>query len=884
MLATSFLLNSLSENAMNGEYLLANPRTAGGAAGTAAFPVGGGVAPGFRGSYIDIYSGNITTVYSEVFWDLLPPVALPADFVAQFKGKTISITGYEYDSVRPAPGGGEISVPLYEQYNHHHNAYLHGESTEVVDVGPAGVEGAPSHGGMPMRYVPRPTSFNRRGGSVGSSRTHGFPAASSSSPPPPQIAEVAFIVDGNGGEYKKSRHGTAAPWGVLVHSPTTFTVQPMMINTRDPDSNVKYPFNTAGPTTNASLLPSTCAAPPNAHYSGLLECPCTDRKPKVITQHSTVEREQCADASGLAALTDAATCFTQVVNLGLLPITKNATVTTAAVPPGCSVRSTQAGYETTFNSDAKSTVPCGPANVTAPVRATGFAMIKGTGVSAALDLERHVNCSAPLPYTARDLSGAWVFPGSKQYPNSYRLTFTKDATKKDVYVVGAAGPHAPCAGNTCVGILEGATFAMTKGVTRNAIVNTTTWSSMTFSNTAMWTREEGQNCAGRATLTITGPAQHWFGLGLGATTMSPAGGGEGTYALIVDGGSGAVSERALGDHIAGQLLAPSWEVQSMTVNESEGTRTVVLTRALAGRSSQYFSFDEHAASVAIIGAVGDTPKIAYHKVRSGATLMLVEVGGPLCVCAGGISGSIAGIPFNNHCTETLLSQKNAVCDVRTYPGGLKCCAHKSILLDKSQTPPPAKDTYQMKFRIWYEEYTKDTPQYDHAFFMFRTCEEGSGEYDIPKCKKGTPVEECVYTTSATFKVRDSMHECKTLSDGWCAPNWNETNDVLLLRAGTHCHAPGCINETLVEVKTGKVICLNRPLYGKGIEPNFDELDYAAGIPPCIWGSSEEGVQLVAPPRFTLDTELQIIKHVNSTYGHYGVMAQWQMRGAWAAPL
>ena len=102
--------------------------------------------------------------------------------------------------------------------------------------------------------------------------------------------------------------------------------------------------------------------------------------------------------------------------------------------------------------------------------------------------------------------------------------------------------------------------------------------------------------------------------------MSPAGGGEGTYALIVDGGSGAVSERALGDHIAGQLLAPSWEVQSMTVNESEGTRTVVLTRALAGRSSQYFSFDEHAASVAIIGAVGDTPKIAYHKVRSGATL------------------------------------------------------------------------------------------------------------------------------------------------------------------------------------------------------------------------------------------------------------------------
>ena len=30
----------------------------------------------------------------------------------------------------------------------------------------------------------------------------------------------------------------------------------------------------------------------------------------------------------------------------------------------------------------------------------------------------------------------------------------------------------------------------------------------------------------------------------------------------------------------------------------------------------------------------------------------------------------------------------------------------------------------------------------------------------------------------------------------------------------------------------------------------------------------------------LNTRLRSVKHVNNTYYHYGVMAQWQMRGMW----
>jgi len=294
-----------------------------------------------------------------------------------------------------------------------------------------------------------------------------------------------------------------------------------------------------------------------------------------------------------------------------------------------------------------------------------------------------------------------------------------------------------------------------------------------------------------------------------------------------------------------------------------------------------------AQGIPIIAATGDTVALAYHKERAGASLSLVQVGSPMCVCQSGqASGSIDGVPFNNHCEpyprSTLLRDKNDICDITTYQGGLKCCAHKSILLDNNQTIPPAVDTYRMKFRVYYEEYTNQS----NAFFMFWTNEQGAGEYDVPQCASGTPAERCVHTTESYFTPRDSMRKCASLADVWCAPNWNEANDVLLLRAGTHCHAPACINETLYNAETGEVICFNRPQIGTGSFPHsgqtFNEQDYAVGIPPCFWGSPEEGLE--PPPRLKLDTRLHSVKHANNTYYHYGVMAQWQLRGAWAAPL
>lgn len=44
---------------------------------------------------------------------------------------------------------------------------------------------------------------------------------------------------------------------------------------------------------------------------------------------------------------------------------------------------------------------------------------------------------------------------------------------------------------------------------------------------------------------------------------------------------------------------------------------------------------------------------------------------------------------------------------------------------------------------------------------------------------------------------------------------------------------------------------------------------------CLFGYDEG---LLQPPTINLDTNLFSIKRNNNTWGHYGEMASWQMRG------
>ncbi len=46
----------------------------------------------------------------------------------------------------------------------------------------------------------------------------------------------------------------------------------------------------------------------------------------------------------------------------------------------------------------------------------------------------------------------------------------------------------------------------------------------------------------------------------------------------------------------------------------------------------------------------------------------------------------------------------------------------------------------------------------------------------------------------------------------------------------------------------------------------------------MWGSAAEGLR--PPPAIRLDSNLSCVKRSNNTYGHWGDMALWQMRGAY----
>lgn len=195
-----------------------------------------------------------------------------------------------------------------------------------------------------------------------------------------------------------------------------------------------------------------------------------------------------------------------------------------------------------------------------------------------------------------------------------------------------------------------------------------------------------------------------------------------------------MTERKLGNHEAGSQIADSVTVVNSSV--SAGVRTVVLSRGLAGASHQHYTFSPSATGIQIITASGSGPELSYHKSRGGAALLLVEAGAPLCVCQafGSDSGSIDGVQFTNRCSgrprSTLLEEHNDICDIATYEGGLKCCSHKSILLNKNQNGSRWISKFRQKFRIYFEEYVDQ----NHAFFMFITNEAGAGEYDIPQCK------------------------------------------------------------------------------------------------------------------------------------------------------
>lgn len=380
----------------------------------------------------------------------------------------------------------------------------------------------------------------------------------------------------------------------------------------------------------------------------------------------------------------------------------------------------------------------------------------------------------------------------------------------------------------------------------------------------------------------------WFGVGFNANAMKDK-----PWAIIVDG-TGAVSERQLADQNPGRPLAPSVSVVSSQV--VDGKRTVVLSRALKGASTDYYTFDVHADNangLPFINAIGSGPKLAYHKYHSPASLALIPVAGTgvagICVCkiqskpfgqGRGIfhynatsqkadvgSGAVR---FPNSCAPQprtdLLAQRNPTCDVRTYVGGQATCHHMWSLLDADQEIPWTDQPlqYHMKFRFWVQEYDASY----HTNVNRQTWGIASPvEYDIPKCGPG--VMACTQQPDGNW-----VHEIRGTYRG----------SGRLVAAHFHCHAPGCLSVAMYRCKkgakdcdehTGELLCKEKPVYGgtgAAIDKRFDEPGYILQ-PPCLWGDAKYGLE--EPPSVE-GYVLHSVKTSNATYGHHGEMAWQQM--------
>ena len=163
--------------------------------------------------HFDTYA-EIRTKYSQVYWTRNLPIELPPALVARFKGKNMVITGFEIDQVThtaeqnsstngntlggfscyPDCGETDKSVPMYNAYNHHFNAWLVGVDSEVYERD------------IPVGHPPTKTGIRNRKPSL-------YPT------------NIQF-KENPGGEYRKSYHGYPAGYGQLIASPTSGSSSP----------------------------------------------------------------------------------------------------------------------------------------------------------------------------------------------------------------------------------------------------------------------------------------------------------------------------------------------------------------------------------------------------------------------------------------------------------------------------------------------------------------------------------------------------------------------------------------------------------------------------------------------------------------------------------
>jgi hypothetical protein len=208
------------------------------------------------------------------------------------------------------------------------------------------------------------------------------------------------------------------------------------------------------------------------------------------------------------------------------------------------------------------------------------------------------------------------------------------------------------------------------------------------------------------------------------------------------------------------------------------------------------------------------------------------------------------------------------CDGSSYGGGLHCCHHTWYLTDAEDDTqiPPEVDTYYLKWRYYFQEYTPADPaskapaSHQHLHHWVFLIDQRVNDYEEVGCPPEiTDRSKCVGNITAHIQAKDMGLEDVPASFTGITPH------VMT----PHCHAPSCIRQELWNADTDELICGVTARYGNGTDL-FNEANYVA-LPPCLWGE-QEGLQ--KPITLKPTTNLRAIKYFNNSFRHLGQMAQW----------
>lgn len=329
------LLSSVTADNMNkGQYTIANSETF--------------VTDYHEHEYFEVYSPPIKTRYSEVFWRMQEAVPLPVDIQKRFAdNKIMAVTGYEVDQVRLTEDGEEAPVPITWAYNHHYGAFLSNSNKARLVKRKAGPERMYMNHNSKEYWTAEMIEDEEEDSS--------------------DIPLSVFFSEGNGGEFRLSYHGYPKGYAQLVESPDTFNMNPMQIDTwnRKHSTSEFHP----GP------LPKSSRIPASAGYSGLIECPCTDR---LEIEWNMTFALKGASTPCTGEIQNATECFLAAKKVVQAVKHVSRTVSHKSRPHGCSVKQFSDGTVEAIWNTASDASPITSADEHAPLIAFSHAQVNVT--------------------------------------------------------------------------------------------------------------------------------------------------------------------------------------------------------------------------------------------------------------------------------------------------------------------------------------------------------------------------------------------------------------------------------------------------------------------------------------------------------------------------